>query len=668
MAYGVKYRLEFSDDLENGKKIEIWKNNYSGTVYDLVGAAEPCVITWQGDDNFYEPIRGSECKINLFETDDTNYDNFYEEDEREYQVKVFYKDTSNNYQLFWIGWLVTDSFREAVTTKPFPITLTALDGLGTLSGFDMPLSTTSSSIQTGRYYITECLNNLDLELDIYVSQDIFIRNPGSTIYSVYDIMNITPYNLQKEKLDINDAKHTLEQILKITNARIFQSYGRWYIINNSSYSDQAVKDASSSTAQGGTIPTGIRASEASSLVTNGTELPKFVIYNYQGTYQSTSNIDVLYKLPANLTPLENSLTKEYLRPLKRFNITHQVSQYLKTNFTVLQNSGFENGLANWSTYTSTSTTSPGALSSEFSKQGNNSFKNDQTQTSTNTRKTLSYSQGYGATNNPNRGHTLKINSYFESTSSYSSTTEFSFRWQVRIEDETPIPPTDPTYYWNNSSESWTTTATINTQVADNADAWEEFSYDLGSFPYTGTLYIDLYEPRTSVSGHLEAIYYDNITMNMDIKDGDKRTPLFAEIDGFQYSRIKTSSGDTGVLELTDLQLSSNDYRNTNIFQAIRPRDDNASFVKSLEQIISQQVINDYRTNSIRYEGKLYNLENKPMGLHNKIWIDFGATILREPVSCILDSMTYNVKRNSYEVIMHIPNQDDDQASTFKVKF
>lgn len=178
----------------------------------------------------------------------------------------------------------------------------------------------------------------------------------------------------------------------------------------------------------------------------------------------------------------------------------------------------------------------------------------------------------------------------------------------------------------------------------------------------------MYEPRTSVSGHLEAIYYDNITMNMDIKDGDKRTPLFAEIDGFQYSRIKSSSGDTGVLELTDLQLSSNDYRNTNIFQAIRPRDDNANFVKSLEEIISQQVINDYRTNSIRYEGKLYNLENKPMGLHNKIWIDFGATVLREPVSCILDSMTYNVKRNSYEVIMHIPNQDDDQASTFKVKF
>jgi len=668
MAYGVKYRLEFSDDLENGKKIEILKNNYTGSVLDLVGTSDPCTITWESDDNIYSPIKGSQCTLNFYVTDTVNYDDFYESDEREYQVKISYKDSSDVYQLYWIGWLVVDQFKEAITTKPFPITLTAYDGLGTLGGFDMPLDTSSSSIQTGRWWIYNSLNNIGLELDIYVSQDIFIRNPSSTLYSIYDIMNITPYDLQKQKLDINNAKHVLEQILKITNARIFQSFGRWYIINNSSYSGQAVKDASSTTAQSGTVPTGIRASEASSLVTNGTELPKFVVYNYNGVYQSTSNIDVLYKLPTNLTPLDNNLTKEYLRPLKRFDITHNVSQYLKTNFTVLGNSGFENGLANWSTYTSTATTSPGALSSEFSKQGNNSFKNDQTQTSTNTRKTLSYSQGYGTTNNTNRGHTLKINTYFESTSSYASTTEFSFRWQVRIEDDTPIPPTDPTYYYNSSSESWTTTATINTQVADHADAWEEFSYDLGSFPYTGTLYIDLYEPRTSVSGHLEAIYYDNITMNMDIKDGNKRTPLFASIDGFQYSRIKTSTNDTGTLELSELQLSSNNYRNTNIFEAIRPRDDNANFVKSLEEIITQQVINDFRNHLIRYEGKLYNLENKPMGLHNKIWVDFGATVLREDVSCILDSMTYNVKRNTYDVIMHIPNQDDDQASTFKVKF
>ena len=91
MAYGVKFRLEFSDDLENGKKIEILKDGYTGTVYDLVGTNDPVQISWDQDDNFYDPIIGSTCQINLFVTDTTNYDDFYISDEIEYKIKIFYK-------------------------------------------------------------------------------------------------------------------------------------------------------------------------------------------------------------------------------------------------------------------------------------------------------------------------------------------------------------------------------------------------------------------------------------------------------------------------------------------------------------------------------------------------------------------------------------------------
>ena len=78
MAYGIKYRLEFSDDEENGKKIEILKKDYTGSVLPLIGTAEPIEISWEGDDNFYSPIKGSSCVLNLFVTDAVNYDNFYE--------------------------------------------------------------------------------------------------------------------------------------------------------------------------------------------------------------------------------------------------------------------------------------------------------------------------------------------------------------------------------------------------------------------------------------------------------------------------------------------------------------------------------------------------------------------------------------------------------------
>ena len=670
MAYGVKYRLEFSDDLENGKKIEILKKNYtSTTVFDIVGGAEPCVISWQGDDNFYSPIKGSQCTLNFFVTDDTNYDNFYEYDEREYQVKISYKDASNNYQLFWIGWLVNDQFKEAVTTNPFPITLNAIDGLGTLDSFDMTLYQDSYTALSARQWITSTLENLDLDLDIYVSQDIFIRNAGSTIYSIYDAMSINPFTLQRDFLGINNAKFVLEQILKITNARIFQSFGKWYIINNSSYSAQSIKDASASTAQGGTIPTNIRASESASLVNNGTELIKYIIYNHNGTYQSAPTTDVLRQIPSDLKPIENSLTKEYLRPLKEFKISHETSQYLETND--FQNSGFENGLTFWTTYTSTSTTSPGVISTEFSKQGNQSFKNSQFQgNETGTRKTLSNSTGVNAYNSSHLGHTLKVNTYFDVNSNYGAV---SFRWQLRVgPDPSSPPPQDPTYYWNDTTEAWQTTAIVNIQsIEQDADKWQEFKYDVGTFPITGLLFIDLYEPYVQNTGGLNALYYDNITLEFDRKEGDKRTPFYGKIDDFEYKRVRaTGTNLTGVLELDDLQLSQNNYANvlSSTAQVIRPRDDNANFAKSLEKIITQQVINDYRTQLIRYEGKVYNLEKTPFGLNNKIWVNFGSSILREPVSCIIDQMTYNIKRNSYELVMHIPNQDDDQASTFKVHF
>jgi hypothetical protein len=660
MAYGVKYRLEFSDHNEKDKKIEILKNNYVGSVLPMIGTNNPCEITWEGDDDFYSPIKGSKCRLNLFVTNTVSYDNFYEYDEREYQVKISYKDSSNNYQTYWIGWLVVDSFSEAITSKPFQISLTAIDGLGTLDSYSMFVDDTSVGLVNAKQYIYKSLNNLDLQLDIYVSQDIFILNPGATVDSIYDVINIKPYTLQKDKFALNNAKKILEQILKFTNARIFQSFGRWYIINNSSYSAQSIKDASATTAQGGTIPTGIRAAEAASLVANNTESIQYVIYNYFGSHQSTTTIDALKQVPSQLLPLDNSLTKEYLRPLNEFNITHETSQFLDVN--TIKNSGFENGLTEWTTYSSSGTTSPGELSTDFTKQGNNSFKNSQAQTNeTGTRKTLSTS--VDVLSQSFLSNTLKINTYFDTNAGFNA---ISFRFRVKIEDTS----SGQVRYWNSSTGSgWGGSDHINIQSVKTGDVWKEFSYNLETYPISGTLTIDLFEPYVQNATGLNAIYYDNITLEFKRLENDRETNFFSSIDGFAYQRIRTTGSNlTGVLEFSDLQLSNNNYNNIITTDFIRPRDDNANFIKSVEQIVTQQVINDYRTNLVRYEGKLYNLLNDPIGLNNKVWINFGSSILREPVSCYIDGMTYNVIKNSFDVIMHIPNQDDDQTSTFKITF
>jgi len=83
--------------------------------------------------------------------------------------------------------------------------------------------------------------------------------------------------------------------------------------------------------------------------------------------------------------------------------------------------------------------------------------------------------------------------------------------------------------------------------------------------------------------------------------------------------------------------------------------------KTLDSIVNQEVINDYRASVKRYEGDFYRKDDStdPLQFFNKIWINFGTSTLQDSSSAIIDSMEYNVKSNTYKIIMHLPNQDDD---------
>ena len=656
MAYGVKFRLEFSDDLENGKKIEILKDGYTGTVYDLIGTSDPVQISWDQDDNFYDPIIGSTCQINLFVTDTTNYDDFYIADEREYKIKISYKDSSNNYQTYWQGWLLVDQFQEAVTTTPYPITLRGYDALGSLDGFTQPLTTSGGNQLSGVFmvFIHEILENINLGFDIYVSNDIK-KDGAISGYNIFDQASCGADSFFSDGVDPKNCKEVLEQILKFTNSRIFQSYGRWYIINNSSYSEQSVKDSSASTANGGTIPTGIRAAETASLQANNDEDIKYDIYNSDGVYQSTSTIDVLSIVPSDLQPIGNNLTKEYLRPLKEYVQSVNMAGFFSTN--IINNSGFEFGTSGW-------TLTNSSVVSDFSFQGDASLKSTNIQTSasgTNVTATLvNYIDEAGSSF---IGYKLKLNNFFNSTSGQTR----GFRWQVKaVAVVLPGDPPVATRYW--SGNTWTTTTTINEVNIVNNRRWKSYDFTAPALPNGAwRLYFYLYDPfqTGSTSGftdtHWDSIILDKVYINAD----GQRSEIFEKFDLLQFVRKRTGNF-SGILNLDGLILTNQEYSKIS-GEFYRSRD-KTNYLKSIEQITTQQVINDYRDFVIRYEGDLYNNNVLPLGLHNKIWINFGSSVLQEPVSCYIDSMSYNVKKNTYNIIMHIPNQNDDLSSDFVIKF
>ena len=657
MAYGVKFRLEFADDNLKGKKIEILKDGYTGSVLDLVGTSDPVIVNWDQDDDFYNPIVGSTCTINLFDTDSSNYDDFYTADEREYKVKISYKDSSDIYQTYWQGWLLVDQFKEAVLPKPYPITLTAYDGLGSLDGFTMPIDLTSTASKDLLYYIYNILNNINLGLDIYISNDIQKDGASGSDYTIYDQATLGPDAFIKDDVGLRNAKDVLEQILRFTNAKIFQSYGRWYIINNSSYSEQSVKDSSATTANGGTIPTGIRASETTSLQNNDTETIKYFIYNSSGVYQSTSSVDVLSQVPSDMQPLNSNLVKEYLRPLKKYILEVDTNaSFFDTDR--VSNGGFEHGSTNWTLTNST-------VDNTFAFKGDRSIKTTSVQTSaSSTAVVLQNSLAIDVTSNTNIADTLTINNYFDSTSG----NDRGFRFQIKIVEQGP--GASDTYYWNNSSSAWTTSATINTQDVDTSRRWKKYTYNLDSYPagntgsYQLTIYLYSAFQTTSTSG-FTAMFYDSIQLEYKNFDGTNRTEIFSKFDLLQFVRERTADL-SGVKKADDFYLTNDKYgKISGDFYRSR---DKTNYLKSIEKITSQQVMNDFRDFLIRYEGDLYNNNTNPIGLHNKIWINFGTGVLQEPVSCYIDAVQYNIKRNLYSVIMHVPNQNDDVTTDFSIRF
>lgn len=264
-TYGIKYELFFQDLQERRLKVEILKKGYSGSVSSLVGTDNPVEIIWTGNDDIYSPIIGSRCVLNLFATEDTDYEDFYKGDEREYKIKVLRFGTTGNFyeaeeakwdvfnanwdsgtgddnffQPIWEGFMVVDRFREQMVSKPYPITLEAVDGLGTLNGFDAPFDDTDNTTTTDLfYYLKEILLLTGHEHQIYISNDIR-KDGGAANDTIFHDITVDKYALFTKNLTFRTAKDVLEQILKITNSRIYHSLARWYIVNNSSLIDTRI--------------------------------------------------------------------------------------------------------------------------------------------------------------------------------------------------------------------------------------------------------------------------------------------------------------------------------------------------------------------------------------------------------------------------------------------
>jgi len=764
MSYGVKYRLNFSDESGVAKKLEICKKNYSGSVIDMIGGAEPVVVKWTADDDEYSPIIGSECIITLKQTDSVTYEDFFDADEREYLVKVYYQyagtgaaiwnltqvdwqdadfnweNTSSIFQAYWSGFIVNDNYRQVVQTTPFEIKLKALDGLGLLDAYDMALPDTDASTDAQNifYYVYKVLQNTGLSFPIYYSNDIsfaganyqitnndgnnigvkfinyitdrqetatinsgssaefdFVVVPTLAISGANNINNVTQTqdffvpayraletvfpdveNMYKPGDLFNDAKTQLSNILKSINSRIFQSRNRWYIISNSSYSNQSLKDSIATSAASGTIPSNIRQSEQTALENNGTENVQFVTFSEAGIFSGIVLENVLYEIKTDLQNIGVDMVKEQRKPIKRLSL--EMNQENEKRIIFSPNNSFEfTPSGNPSFGYTFASGSIGAF--PIVKQGNQSYRSNSKENvdNTNTQLLITNTNIHQANTKTALPNILRFSYFMDIDDNFTVDNDdpnlpgpplFGDFFFLTLSYQFYFTVNSNTYYYRQIDNTFVKNTEINNTFGSpepDLNRWITIEkglptdlddiLDAADKNKNCTLFFRLNKPSTNVVTGYNFLYVDDIYFAFE-PEQDANSIVFER---------EVADTFTGIREFKF------DYTGHNTAAAyFRPRDNNPSTYKRLNEITSQQMLNDNRANVTRFEGTFRNIKSNgnPLGFESKIFVDYNTQPSNfAPVSGIIDQMEYAVKSNRYKLNFRLPNQDNDKANTLVIK-
>lgn len=643
MAYGVKYSLTFADIRGIKKKIEILKKNYTGAVLPMVCSGNPVVIEWKADDDIYSPLVGSSCTINLMVTDSVSYDQFFDYDEREYQVKIYFESNTDTYALYWQGYLTNDMYAEAMTTTPYSFSIKAIDGLGTLNAFDSWMPDTGVYEATLWEFIWHNLTYLDLGFDIWISNDIrYFDQPSWKNVFVDATVNKSTYFHKSYVID--NAKDVLKSILLGFNCKIFQAYGRWVIVNSSSYGDQRIIEG----VQAGTYTGSGILTAKQGFLNGGSENIKFYIYNSSGVETGNITDSFLRIAPDYFALVGNNLVRKLDRPVKKYQEIVDISQ---KNLDLNENASFEFALnEGWS------------MPYGNGIVDNNPFAGKRAFVFSEYTQILgSYTRKLYSNNVANavKGEQYQVLISVNLNEASGGANGARLPWYMRVFSSGNY------YYWSEVNKGWGNSPTIlwNEFRLDAKGEWETLKATAGALTVDGTIDIGFGVPYIDASGSFIDTHVDNFA----VRNIDKEQNQYKEV---MFIREQTSTQvRTDVMEHDGVKQANigdgifwGQFKNQPKFKRC-----NDTTPKSIEEIVTQQRLNDFRTYSKSYEGTLYgNYGYLVMTLQNKIY--FSWNNFQESDSAIIDSMKYNVKENTYDVICHVPNNYTDVASTFRVSY
>lgn len=243
MAYGVKYELIFNDiytqdpsQALSAYRLRILKKNYTGATYALKCGVSPIVIeTIDNEGNSYTPIIATRATINAIIDSNFNVLEFFSPYKDDFRTTLEIGSYSGSFTSSKTVWSGVYSPVENVNFNVVgikEISLVFIDGLSRLKdskyyfntekllGF---LATDRNSIVE---YISECLRQTDLTLDIWINQ--YYQTASASAPNI-EYISIKKNFFAKQPGEYYTHYEILEMLCRLYGWEIYQEDNHWMV-------------------------------------------------------------------------------------------------------------------------------------------------------------------------------------------------------------------------------------------------------------------------------------------------------------------------------------------------------------------------------------------------------------------------------------------------------
>ena len=697
----VKYTLSFSTD--TGSDIEweldILDTSFDGTATKLKGQPSPIEIEWKKDRDVYQPVIGSKASINLLLEDGDVLDDFNSFAEYTYEVRLRYKDTDDNLQDFWKGWIEPNDGNEQFASYPYPVSYVATDHLNKLDrAIRKPNTRGNVNIV---YYILDALETTGLGLDVYI--DSSMRDSTDTdalttvkVNELAFIDSDTSKSYGDNGTNASTKREALEGILTAFNCSVRQSKGRFYVVNNS------LHDSNAKTWKVYDFTVGANA--------NKIEDTNYVA----GTDVTETLADLTYEFDSSSTTALRLRDEQlFLIPRLPLGSVECAPADLRPINTIV-NPNFDNDGAGWEVDDdSVDQTLTFSASNGLSDSGQSIFTNRSRSRNTATQSNIWFRTDADDAEEMSRDSSynfqfdwkskfidsdiIKTNMAFRISARFTSNITLTYLRNekgnidyynnVKNSAITQGDIVSNEIYYNFEEDKWYpfTTDLLTSErgsyykiaSVEESDAWFQESLQLKSIGKTvsgptttvdvpnenPTFHITFFYPQAVdkiknngvnlvAEGGITNIetYIDNFRAISNNEDTDP--PFFERV---QTDYTKTQQYEPNIIGSPVLDAAYYEILDTTAYWE-EGQDVDVASSRTLEQIITNQKLKDWQEQFYYWESEFINNTTTPMSFVNVINLDTTITDASTDSSCIINGGTFNPKMNTYQLGMYTPNQ------------